>query len=83
MIKGVLHEVIRFVFTVVSMSDLEKDKEFIEQFEKLLQQVEEVILRYPPELRPALRDEARVALRLQLQERWEAAHRLSEGRGGV
>jgi hypothetical protein len=63
------------------MSDLNKDREFIEQFEQLLQQVEEVILRYPPELRQALRDEARVALRLQVQARWEAADRMGDRRG--
>lgn len=55
--------------------DISKDKEFVEQFEHLLQQIEEIVREYPPELREALRDEARVALRLQLQERWEAQGR--------
>ncbi|HWE60273.1 MAG TPA: hypothetical protein VHB98_01035 [Chloroflexota bacterium] len=60
------------------MSNSAKDKEFIEQFELLLQQIEQIIQQYPPELRSALRDEARVALRLQLQERWEAQARALE-----
>ena len=62
------------------MTDASKDKEFIEQFELLLQQVEQIIMQYPPELHDALRDEARVALRLQLQERWEAQARALERR---
>lgn len=60
------------------MTDLAKDREFIEQFELLLQQIEQIVQEYPPELREALRDEARVALRLQLQERWEAQARARE-----
>lgn len=60
------------------MADLARDREFIEQFELLLQHVEQIIQEYPPELRDALRDEARVALRLQLQERWEAQARALE-----
>ena len=36
-----------------------------------LQQVELVIQEYPPELQPALRDEARITFRLELQQRWE------------
>jgi hypothetical protein len=47
------------------------DQQFVEDFERLMQEVELVIQEYPPELRPALRDEARVAFRLELQHRWE------------
>lgn len=47
------------------------DAEFVEQFEHLLQQIETIVQQYPPEMRSLLRDEARVTLRLQLQERWE------------
>ena len=54
------------------------DQEFVEQFERLLRQIEEIVREYPPELRDALRDEARIALRLQLQERWEARQRVLE-----
>lgn len=56
------------------------DEEFVRQFEYFLQQIEEIVLEYPPELQAALRDEARVALRLQLQERWEEQQRLLERR---
>ena len=47
------------------------DAEFVAQFEHLLQQIEQIVRQYPPEMRELLRDEARVSLRLQLQERWE------------
>ena len=47
------------------------DAEFVDQFEHLLQQIEQIVRQYPPEMRELLRDEARVSLRLQLQERWE------------
>jgi hypothetical protein len=56
------------------------NEEFVEQFELLLQEVEQVIREYPPEMRDALRDEARIALRTALQQRWEAGlHRREEG----
>ncbi len=48
------------------------DREFVEQFEHLMREIEVIVREYPPELRAALRDEARVALRLELQQRWEA-----------
>ena len=64
------------------MPDPQLDLEFIEQFERLLHDVEEVIREYPPEIRDALRDEARIALRLQLQERYEAAARAHERHAG-
>jgi hypothetical protein len=48
------------------------DQEFVEEFERLMQEVEQIIQEYPVNLQPALRDEARVAFRLQLQQRWEA-----------
>jgi hypothetical protein len=48
------------------------DQQFVEDFERLMQEVELVIQEYPPELRPALRDEARITFRLELQQRWEA-----------
>lgn len=47
------------------------DAEFVEQFEHLLREIETIVQQYPPEMRALLRDEARVTLRLQLQERWE------------
>jgi hypothetical protein len=47
------------------------DQQFVKDFERLMQEVELVIQEYPPELRPALRDEARIAFRLELQQRWE------------
>jgi hypothetical protein len=56
------------------------NEEFVEQFEQLLQEVEHVIREYPPEMRDALRDEARIALHTALQQRWEARLRqLEEG----
>ena len=56
------------------------NEEFVEQFELLLQEVEHVIREYPPEMRDALRDEARIALRKALQHRWEERLRqLEEG----
>ena len=51
------------------------NQRFVEQFEQLFREIESIVQEYPPELREALRDEARVALRLQLQERWEASQR--------
>jgi hypothetical protein len=51
------------------------DQQFVEEFEQLMREVEQVIQEYPPELQPALRDEARVAFRLELQQRWEAHQR--------
>jgi hypothetical protein len=54
------------------------DQQFVEDFERLMQDVELVIREYPPELRPALRDEARIAFRLELQERWEARQQALE-----
>ena len=47
------------------------NRQFVEDFERLMQEVELIIQEYPPELRPALRDEARVAFRMELQRRWE------------
>jgi hypothetical protein len=47
------------------------DQQFVADFERLMQEVELVIQEYPPELRPALRDEARIAFRLELQQRWD------------
>lgn len=64
------------------MADPKLDLEFIEQFERLLHDVENVIREYPPEIRDALRDEARIALRLQLQERYEAATKARERQAG-
>ena len=57
------------------------DEEFVRQFEQLFGQVEQVIREYPPDMRAALRDEARLALRAALQERWEARQRLLEEGG--
>jgi hypothetical protein len=54
------------------------DQQFVRDFERLMQEVELVIQQYPPELQPALRDEARVAFRLQLQQRWEALVQLAQ-----
>lgn len=59
---------------------MDTDREFVEQFEHLLQQIERIVREYPPELRDALRDEARVALRLQLQERWERLAQVQQQR---
>jgi hypothetical protein len=62
-------------------AEMSLDQRFVEEFERLMQEVELVIQTYPPELRPALRDEARVAFRLQLQQRWEDHQRaLDEAR---
>jgi hypothetical protein len=47
------------------------DRQFVEEFEHLMSEVEHVIQEFPPEMRPALRDEARVTFRLELQRRWE------------
>jgi hypothetical protein len=47
------------------------DRKFVEEFERLMCEVERVIQEFPPEMRPALRDEARVTFRLELQKRWE------------
>jgi hypothetical protein len=59
------------------------DQQFVAEFEKLMQEVELVIQQYPPELQPALRDEARVAFRLELQKRWEARQQeLDRARSG-
>ena len=55
-----------------------RDQEFVEQFERLMQDVESIIQQYPPALHAALRDEARVALRLELQQRWEEGQRALE-----
>jgi len=59
------------------------NEEFVEQFEQLLREVEQVIREYPPEMRAALRDEARIALRTALQERWEARLRQFEEGGPI
>ena len=56
------------------------NQRFVEQFEQLFREIESIVQEYPPELREALRDEARVALRLQLQERWEASQRSASDR---
>jgi len=56
------------------------NQRFVEQFEQLFREIESIVREYPPELREALRDEARVALRLQLQERWEASQRSASDR---
>jgi len=50
------------------------DAAFVQEFERLLKQVELIVQEYPPEMRDALRDEARVAIRLELQRRWERNH---------
>ncbi len=55
------------------------DRKFVEEFECLMCEVEQVIQEFPPELRPALRDEARVAFRLELQRRWEELQARLEG----
>ncbi len=56
-----------------------RDEEFVEQFERLLQHIEQVIQEFPPEMHAALRDEARVAVRMELQQRWEEQQRMLEG----
>jgi|GEM_PF-1972872 len=56
------------------------NRRFVEQFEQLFREIELIVQEYPPELREALRDEARVALRLHLQERWEASQRVASDR---
>jgi len=57
------------------------DEDFVEQFEQLLCHIEQVIQEYPPDMRAALRDEARLAMRAALQERWETRQRLLEEGG--
>jgi hypothetical protein len=57
------------------------DQDFVEDFERLLREIEQIVQEYPLELRDALRDEARVALRLALQQRWEAQqHAFGQGK---
>ena len=58
------------------------DSQFVQEFERLMCEVEQVIQEFPPEMRPALRDEARVTFRLELQRRWEELQaRLESPRG--
>jgi hypothetical protein len=58
------------------------DRRFVEEFECLMCEVERVIQEFPPEMRPALRDEARVTFRLELQRRWEELQTRLEGMRG-
>ncbi len=58
------------------------DRKFVEDFERLMQEVEQVIQEFPPEMHPALRDEARVTFRLELQRRWEELQVRLEGMRG-
>ena len=55
------------------------DQQFVAEFERLMSEVEQVIQEYPPEMHAALRDEARVTFRLELQRRWEELQARAQG----
>lgn len=49
--------------------------DFVQAYEQLAAQVEQVVSQYPPEMRDDLRAHAQEVLRLRLQELWEMRQR--------